>query len=344
MKRVKLIGVALCVAATLFTGCGKTTLAEEKVTLRLAHTQTPDSEVAQIVDKFAEEVNNSSVNLEMEIYPSGTLGSERDTIELVKAGVLDMAKVGASSLDQFNSAYSIFSLPYVFQSTEHYYNALENSEAVKDIMMSGKEKGYIALGFYASGARNVYTTKDEPASDPSKLKGLKIRVMESPTAKKMISLMGGSPVPMAVGEVYTALQQGLLDGGENTEMALTVNKHGEVAKSYTYTEHQYTPDVVIISTKVWDKLNDKQKQALQDAMHKNSEEYKKSYNNMINNAVKEAEKMGVKFYRIDKKPFIEAVQPMHEEYKAKGPKFAEYYNDIQKYIPASTETSEKKSN
>lgn len=342
MKKIKLLSILFCMTALLFTGCGNSSSGNEKVTLRLAHTQTPDSEVAKIVDKFAEAVDNSNTNLDMEIYPSGTLGSERDTIELVKAGVLDMAKVGASSLDQFNSAYSIFSLPYVFQSTEHYYNALENSEGIKEIMISGEKDGYIALGFYASGARNVYTTKDEPATDPSKLKGKKIRVMESPTAKKMVGLMGGSPVPMAVGEVYTALQQGLLDGGENTEMALTVNKHGEVAKAYTYTEHQYTPDVVIISTKVWNKLDDTQKEALKNAMHKNSEDYKASYASMIDTAVKQAEKMGVKFYRIDKKPFIEAVQPMHEEYKAKGAKFAEYYNDIQKYIPTNAENSETK--
>jgi tripartite ATP-independent transporter DctP family solute receptor len=332
---MKLLSALLSVTVLLFTGCGKSSSENGKVVLRLAHTQTPDSQVAQIVEKFANSVDGSNTNLDLEVYTSGVLGSERDTIELVKAGVLDMAKVGASSLDQFNKNYSIFSLPYVFQSTEHYYNALENSKGVKEIMVSGEKDGYIALGFYASGARNVYTTKSEAATDPSKLKGLKIRVMESPTAKRMVGLMGGSPVPMAVGEVYTALQQGLLDGGENTEMALTVNKHGEVAKTYTYTEHQYTPDVFIISTKVWDKLNDKQKEAIKNAMHENSEEYKASYTSMINDAVKQAEKMGVNFKRIDKKPFIQAVQPMHEDYKAKGPKFAEYYDDIQKYIPES---------
>ncbi len=341
MKKIKLLSFVFCITALLLTACENSSSAKEKVILRLAHTQTPDSEVAQMVDKFAEEVNDSNTGLKVEIYPNSTLGSERDTIELVKAGVLDMAKIGASSLDQFNSAYSIFSLPYAFQSTEHYYNALENSKAIKDIMVSGEKDGYIALGFYASGARNIYTVKDGPVTDPSKLKGLKIRVMESPTAKEMISLMGGSPVPMAVSEAYTSLQQGLLDGAENTEMALTVNKHGEVAKSYTYTEHQYIPDVFIISTKVWNRLDENQKQALKNAMHKNSEEYKAVYMHMINNAVSQAKKMGVKFYHIDKIPFIKAVQPMHERYKARGEKFAEYYDDIQKYIPTNAKVSKE---
>jgi tripartite ATP-independent transporter DctP family solute receptor len=337
MKRTKLLSILFCVMALLLTGCGSKQSGADgssgKITLRLAHNQTPDSEVAKMVQKFADSVNDSDSGLEVQVYPSGVLGSERDVIELVKNGDLDMAKVGASSLDQFNKNYSIFSLPYVFQSTEHYYNALENSEAIKEIMMSGEKDGYIALGFYASGARSVYTVKEGPATEPSKLKGKKMRVMQSPTAKKMIGLMGGSAVPMAMGEVYTALQQGVLDGAENTEMALTVNKHGEVVKAYTYTEHQYTPDVFIISTKAWNKLNEEQKAELKNAMHENSEEYKASYKKMIDDAVSEAEKMGVKFYRIDKKPFINAVQPLHEEYKAQGEDFARYYDDIQKYIP-----------
>lgn len=331
----KLLGILIVLLT--FVACGKkdggakAENGNSEVTLKLAHGQTPDSEVAKIVQKFSEEVNATNKGVKVEVFPSGVLGSERDTIELVKSGELDMAKVGASSLEQFNKNFSIFSLPYVFQSTEHYYNALENSEAVKEIMMSGEKDGYIALGFYPSGARNVYTVKDQAADSPSKLKGLKIRVMESPTSKKMVELMGGSPVPMAVSEVYTALQQGVIDGGENTEMALTVNKHGEVVKAYTYTEHQYTPDVFIISTKAWNKLSDDQKNMLKEAMKKNSNEYKESYGNMIATATEEAKKMGVKFYKIDKTPFIEAVKPFHDEFKAQGETFAKYYDDIQKY-------------
>ena len=304
----------------------------ENVTLRLAHGQAQDSLVAKSVSNLESVLKeNDNMNMGLEIYPSGVLGSEKDMIELVKAGVLDMAKVSATALDQFNNYYSIFALPYIFTSEEHYYNAMENSDAVQEIFNSSKDDGFIAIGWYASGARNVYTKSEGPVESPADLKGKKFRVQESPTSMEMIELMGGSPVPMAGSESYTALQQGIIDGAENTELVLTVDKHGEIVSSYTYTEHQSSPDIFIISTATWENLSEEQQQFLLDSLKDLNEDYKVLYQEMIADARKEAEGMGVKFYDIDKTPFIEAVQPMHKDFQEKGDKYAEFYQDIQKY-------------
>lgn len=334
LKKVFVILLCCIFVGSVFTiAFSKVNAAQDSaITLRLSHGQASSSMVAKSVSKLTEKLqSNEDMKLNLEIYSSGVLGSEKDMIELVKAGVLDMAKVSATAMGQFDNYYSIFALPYAFTGTEHYYRAMENSEAVKEIFNNNKDRGFMAIGWYASGARNIYTKAEGPAKGPADLKGKKFRVQESSTSMKMIESMGGSPVPMTASETYTALQQNVIDGAENTELALSVDKHGELASSYTYTEHQYSPDVYIISTDTWNKLSKDQQDFLVESLKDLNEDYKVLYQEMILDARKQAEGMGVKFYTIDKKPFIDAVQPMHAAFKAKGEDYAKFYDDIQKY-------------
>ena len=283
------------------------------------------------ISEFAAE--DPSQNLQVSIYASGVLGTEKEEIEMVKAGVLDMAKVSSNTLGQFKDEYAIFAVPYLFQSQQHYYDACENSEKIKELFLSTADDGYIAIGYYANGSRNFYLKENVPCTDPSVLKGKKIRSMPSSTSMDMIEKMGGSPVPMAGGETYSALQQGIVDGAENTELVLTVDGHQDLVKAYTYTEHQYSPDIYIISTKTWNRLTEGQRELLVSSIQKANENVKNLYNDMMAEAVAEAETHGVTIYRdIDKTAFIEAVQPIHEEYCARGENYKALYDDIQKYV------------
>lgn len=283
------------------------------------------------ISEFAAE--DPSQNLQVSIYASGVLGTEKEEIEMVKAGVLDMAKVSSNTLGQFKDEYAIFAVPYLFQSQQHYYDACENSEKIKELFLSTADDGYIAIGYYANGSRNFYLKENVPCTDPSFLKGKKIRSMPSSTSMDMIEKMGGSPVPMAGGETYSALQQGIVDGAENTELVLTVDGHQDLVKAYTYTEHQYSPDIYIISTKTWNRLTEGQRELLVSSIQKANENFKNLYNDMMAEAVAEAETHGVTIYRdIDKTAFIEAVQPIHEEYCARGENYKALYDDIQKYV------------
>lgn len=267
----------------------KSETSSEKVQLRMAHGQAADSEIGETIEYLSDlAAEDSSKNLEVDIYPSGVLGAEPSTVEMVQAGVLDMAKVSANTLGQFDERYSIFSLPYLFRDQEHYYNAMANSEGIQELFESTRDKGYIAIGYYANGARNYYLKEDKAVTDPSVLKGKKIRAMVSSTSMEMIELMGGSPVPMASSETYTSLQQGIVDGAENTELALTVDKHEEIVKSYTYTEHQYSPDIYIISTKVWDSLSKEQQEYLKECLVKLNENFVSKYQQMMDDAIEEA--------------------------------------------------------
>ena len=251
---------------------------------------------------------------------------------MVQAGILDMAKVSSNTLGQFADEYAIFAVPYLFVDQDHYYTAMEKSEKVKELFRSTAKEGFIAIGYYANGSRNFYLKEDKACTDPSVLKGKKIRSMPSSTSMDMISRMGGSPVPMAASETYTSLQQGIVDGAENTELALTVDGHQDLVKSYTYTEHQYSPDIYIISTKAWEKLSSDQQDYLVECLEKTNDNFKKLYNGMMEEAMEEAQSHGVKVYRdIDKSEFIEAVSPIHEEFCGRGDSYRELYEDTQKY-------------
>ncbi|WP_394186891.1 TRAP transporter substrate-binding protein [Metabacillus halosaccharovorans] len=340
MKKIFSIAATSILSLSLLAACGSNSSGgsnaegdgAKSVSLRLAHNQPEDHPVHTSLMEFSKlSEENSDGSVKVEIFPNGQLGQERDVIELVKSGTLDMAKVSASALEAFDSNYAIFSLPYIFQSREHYHEVMDNSEAVQEIFQGTKDQGFVAIGWYDGGQRSIYTA-DKKVESPADMKGMKIRVQESPTSISMIEAMGGAPTPMSFGEVYTSLQQGVIDGAENNETALTNNKHGEVAKAYTYTEHQYVPDVLIVSTNMWDKLSEEQQKAIQDAAKASSESHKDVWQKAVEDSIKASEEMGVTFYTIDKKAFIDAAAPLHETYKAESENNAKYFDDFQSYL------------
>ena len=286
-------------------------------TIRLAHNQQDGTEIADTIAKFSEFVaEDPSMDLAVQIYPSGILGSENEEIEMVQAGILDMAKVGSQTLSQFDDRYSIFAVPYLFVGQEHYYEAMEQSEEVQKLFESTADQGFIAIGYYANGSRNFYTVDDICVDDPSKLKGLKIRSMPSATSMEMITAMGGSPVPMS-------------------ELALTVNGHEDLVKAYTYTEHQYSPDIYIISTALWKSMSAEQQEYLKECLARTNDNFKTLYNGMMEAAIEEAKEHGVTIYRdIDKTTLIESVSEIAEKYMSKGDNYRSLYEDIQKYADA----------
>lgn len=226
--------------------------AAEKITLKLAHNLERSHVVHQAFEDMAKEVNQlSDGNMKIRIYPSSQMGSARETMELLQNGALDLTKGSASDLESFDNIYAIYNLPFLFNDQNH-FNKVVFGEAGKEIMDSTKEKGFFALSAYVAGTRSFYAKK--PITKPEDLKGLKIRVQASPTTLKMIELMGGSPTPISFGEVYTAMQQGVVDGAENNVPSWVQTRHIEIAKVFSEDEHASIPDFLVISSKTWDKL------------------------------------------------------------------------------------------
>ncbi|WP_289681814.1 TRAP transporter substrate-binding protein [Romboutsia ilealis] len=283
--------------------------------MKLAHNMSEDHPIHKSLSEFERLVEEKSKGtIDIEIYPNGVLGSEREMIELTQTGAIDIAKVSTGALESFEQQYTAFGIPYIFDNLDHYYSVMDDRELMDELYNSTDESGFIGLTYYDSGVRSLYTTS-KAIMKPSDLKGLKIRVQQSPTAIKMIDLMGGSATPMAFGEVYTGLQQGVIDGAESNETALTTNKHGEVAKYFSYNQHTIVPDLTIMNRKLYDKLTEEQKNAIIESAIESTEYHKVVWNESIENAVEEAKSMGVQFYYPDTKPFQEAVMPLHEEFK-----------------------------
>ncbi|WP_244199378.1 TRAP transporter substrate-binding protein [Halobacillus trueperi] len=322
MQKLGLWSLLLIGSLLMLAGCGSSDSEAsgdggsggDSQELRLAHNLSEDHPVHKALEKFASGVDEkTNGEVTVKIFANGVLGSEKEVLEQLQSGAIDMTKVSAGALESFSNEYSVFSLPYIFESKDHYRKVME-SDVVQEIYQSTEDKGFVGLTYFDSGARSFYT-KDTPIQTPADLEGLKVRVMDSPTAIQMVELLGGTPTPMPYGEIYTALQQGVVDGAESNPTALTTGKHGEVAKAFSRNEHTMIPDIAIISKQTWDSLSDEQKTAFEEAAKEATEYHTEIWNKAMEEAVAEAKEMGVEFNDVDKEPFIEAVQPMHEEFK-----------------------------
>ena len=288
--------------------------------LKLGHNLAEDHAVHIQLTSFAEQVKEkTSGSINIQIIPNGTLGSEADMISQIQAGALDMAKVSASTLGNFSEKYNAFSVPYVFNDQAHYYSYMD-SDSAKAVFESTDDQGFRGLTWLDSGARSFYT-KATAIRTPADLKGLKIRVQDMKSQTDMMNYLGGIPVAMSYGDVYTSLQTGIIDGTENNETALTTGKHGEVCKVYSVDQHAMIPDVLIMSEKVWKQISPEDQEIILEAAHNSTEAHKVMWDTAIEEAVKEAqETMGVEFvYDVDKEAFREATQPMIEAYEEQYP-------------------------
>ncbi|SFQ28939.1 TRAP transporter substrate-binding protein [Salibacterium halotolerans] len=293
------------------SGSGSSSGSEQN--LRLAHNLGEDHPVHKGLVDFKERVEENSDNMSVQIFPNGTLGSENEVLEQVQNGGIDMTKVSAGALENFASEYAVFSLPYIFEDQEHFYKSME-SDAVQELYQSTEDQGFVGLTYYDSGARSFYT-KDTPIKHPDDLQGLKIRVMDSQTQIDMVEQMGGSPTPMPYGDIYTGLQQGVIDGAESNPTALTNGNHGEVAKTFSYDQHTRIPDIVVMSADTWNGLSSEQQDIIKTAAEQSTETQKEIWAETVEEAKAQAKEMGVEFYEVDKEPFRKAVQPMIEEYR-----------------------------
>lgn len=266
----------------------------------------------------------SNGTLQISVYPSQQLGTERECLELLQIGSLAMTKVSSSVIEGFVPIFKVFSLPYIFRSEEHKFNVFEG-EVGKDLLLKPQKYWLRGLCFYDAGSRSFYT-KDKPINTPKDLIGLKIRTQESATSVKLVNSLGGSATPISWGELYTALQQGVVDGAENNPPSFYLSRHYEVCKYYSIDEHTSVPDVLVISTVIWNDLTEQEKIWLQEAVDESYIYQKKLWQESSLESLKAVESAGVKIIYPDKTPFIEKVQPLLEEYKSEK----EVYDLIQK--------------
>ncbi|WP_370659902.1 TRAP transporter substrate-binding protein [Gilvimarinus algae] len=283
-------------------------------TLKMAHSLDHTHPVHQAIVFMSERLDEiSGGTMKIDIYPGGQLGSERELMELLQIGSLAMTKVSSSPMEGFVPAMKVFNIPYVFRDNDHFWRVL-NSDQGKQLLLAGDAVNLRGLGYFDAGSRSFYNV-DTPVNTPDDLAGQKIRVQQSQTALKMVQALGGSPTPISWGELYTALSQGVVDGAENNPPSFYTSKHFEVCKYYTLNEHTSVPDIVLISSYIWNSLNAQQQQWLQQAMDEAVVYQRKLWAEKTEEALVAVEAAGVTIIRPDKAPFMEKVQPMHDSYK-----------------------------
>lgn len=311
-----------------FSGCGNKS---DKRIIRISHNQAQDHPTNIGLLAFEEFIESKlGDKYDVQIYPNELLGSQVNTVELTQTGAIDFTVASNAILESFDNIYQIFNLPYLFDGPEHYEAVMDNKALVNPIFTSTEKSGFEAVAWLHAGTRNFYTVK-KPIYTPDDLKGLKIRVQQSASNIRMMELFGGAAAPMGFGEVYTALQQSVIDGAENNELALTSNKHGEVAKFYSYNMHQMVPDILIGNLRFLNGLSPEERAIFNEGFDIISKVQREAWTVSVEEAKQQAVKdMNVEFIYPEVALFKEKVLPLHNEVLEKTPKLKPIYDEIQK--------------
>ncbi len=301
----------ILLAALFLAGCA----AKSDVTvIKLGHGLDSAHPVHRAMVFLGERLaEKSDSTMFVDVYPSQQLGTERELLELLQIGSVGMTKVSSAALEGFVPAFRVFGLPFLFRDEAHRF-AVWDGGVGQTILESGQQFGLRGLTYYDAGTRSFYT-KDRPIESPEDLRGLKIRVQESPIAMQMVRSLGGSPTPIAWGELYTALQQGIVDGAENNPPSFYISRHYEVCKYYSLDEHAAVPDVLLVSMVVWNDLTPQQRVWLQEAADESAIYQRELWAESVAEALTALEEAGVEINRPPTEPFAEQVQPMIDAYR-----------------------------
>jgi tripartite ATP-independent transporter DctP family solute receptor len=288
---------------------------EEKpsYTFRLADNQPPDYPTVLGDKKFAELVEErTDGRIKIEVYPSAQLGDEKSVLEQVQLGAIEFTRINSSPLAEFNNQFTPIGLPYIFESEDHLWNFLNGDMGTKllDGLEQSKMKG---LAYYDSGSRSFYSTKELKGVED--LKGLKIRVQQSKINIDFMAALGASATPMPYGEVFSALQTGIIDGAENNLPSLDSSNHYQEAKNLILDHHQRIPEVLLISKVAWDKLDAEDQKIIKQAALDSVETQRAEWDKYEEKSTKKLEDAGVTFTEVkDIKPWKDAVKAMNAEY------------------------------
>lgn len=332
-KPLIIVGVVVTLVGLLFSFLINIGTGPEKQIVRIGHNQSSDHPTHIGMEAFEEYIESElGDRYDVQLFPSELLGTQTNMVQLTQTGAIDITVASNSILETFNPDFQIFNLPYLFEDPEVYHAVMDDSEIVGPIFNGTYESGFVTKAWLDAGTRNFYV-QNGPIEKLEDVNGLKIRVQQSPTNVRMMQLLGGSATPMGFGEVYTAMQAGIIDGAENNELALTENGHGDIVKHYSYTLHQMIPDEVIVSTTFLDNLPEKDLEVFEKGFEIMQNTQHESWAVKVEEAKEYAEnKMGVNFTYPDVSIFSKAVLPLHQEVIEKDTNLKERYNQIQDKI------------
>jgi tripartite ATP-independent transporter DctP family solute receptor len=259
----------------------------------------------QLHERFGGEIG-------LTIYPSGVLGSEKDTLDLARIGALAVTRVHSSVLNNAIPDTRILSLPYVFDSTEHMRRAFDDSFG-DAILAACAERGVLGLAIYDSGSRNFYNAR-RAVETPRDLHGLKLRVPQSDIFMESVAALGASPTPLAYGSVFSSLQTHLIDGAENNWPSYYTSRHFEIARHWSETEHAYAPDVLLMSKRVADALPAAQRDFLVATARRSVTLMRERWDETVRASRQSVLDAGATITTVDRDAFKREVQPLLDRY------------------------------
>ncbi len=305
------VAAALTFGATVVLTAPMTAQARDFRSADVHPADYPTVEAVKQMGRALAEKTGGKMNIR--VFPSGALGTEKDTIEQLKLGGLDMMRINVGALNSVVPETLVTVLPFIFRDTAHMRSVLDGPIG-DDILKAMEAQGLIGLAFYDSGSRSFYTAK-KPIKSLEDFKGLKIRVQPSELFVGMVNALGANPTPMPYGEVYTALKTGIVDGAENNWPSYESSRHFEAARYYSLTEHSLAPEVLVFSKPIWDRLS-KDDQALIRQAAKDSVPYmRKLWDEREINSRKLVEAGGAQITTIaNKQELIDAMKPVYEKF------------------------------
>jgi tripartite ATP-independent transporter DctP family solute receptor len=283
----------------------------------------PNVVAMQNLGKKLEAATAGRITLQM--FPGAILGDEKVMIEQTQVGAIAILRTSLGPVGPVVPEVNVFNMPFVFRDEAHMRNVLDGEigdELLAKITASPSKM--VALGWMDGGTRNLYTKK--PIKTPADLAGQKIRMMGNPLFVDTMNAMGGNGISMGFGELYSALQTGVVDGAENNPPTYYTQNHYSVAKYYSLTGHLIIPEIFVMSKIVWDKLSADDQALMKKLAREAQMEQRKLWDEKVAESVAELKKAGVQFIEVDKKLFYDATAPVREKY---GKDYAELIQRIE---------------
>jgi tripartite ATP-independent transporter DctP family solute receptor len=247
----------------------------------------------------------------IKVFNKGALGTEKETIDQVKIGALDMVRVNVAPMNGVCPMTMVPTMPFLFRSVDHMRHSLDGAIG-DEILKSCESAGYVGLAFYDSGARSIYSKK--AIKTVADTKGMKIRVQQSDLWVALVSAMGANATPMPFGEVYTGLKTGLIDAAENNIPSFDTAKHAEAVKVYSKTEHSMAPEILLMSKTVWDKLPANEQAMVRQAAKESVAVERKAWDEQEAKSLANVKAAGVQIVEVDKKSFQSVMAPVYEKF------------------------------
>lgn len=326
----KIAAVLICMVMMIYiTACNDPQsgdMPKSKRVVSIATVQPENHPISVGLRAMKSYIEQELDGVEVKIYYNGIMGDNSQALELLQMGTLNLVATSGSNLESFNNTYKIFGLPYLFDDEDNFRKCMNTPEFVDVVYNCTKEKGLQGVAWFANGVNNIYSTK--PVHTPDDVKGMKLRIQASEANVMLAEGWGAAATVLAYGEVYTALQNHVIDAAMNPEMALISMKHGEVAQYYSYTEHQIFTDMLIANVGFLDTLSDEERMVFEEAFDIATSTECEEWDYQIQECKRNAEEIGVQFITVDKAPFEKMQEPVKVKLLKENPELQSLYGIV----------------